>query len=226
MQSNDLKFKKVLVVGAGGVGCNVLCHLSGIGIGEIRVCDSDVVDESNFNRQFLYERADIGSPKALIAVKRLAAYAPETRFTAVTERLVCGNAAELLDGCDIAVLACDNIETRLALNAQCTRSGTPLVNAGLEGLFCSAYLYIPGKTACLSCIYGDSSESRDKSTVSACAGAAGSLAARLAQACLEGDTANAGKLMLLDLQSFEMNSIEIKRTADCKVCGEFEGRNV
>ncbi len=221
-QSNSLNSKKVLVVGAGGIGCNVLVHLAGGGIGEICLCDYDTVALSNFNRQFLYSRSDIGSLKAVVAAKKLEAYSPDTRFVPIMQRICKDNAADILQGCSLAVLACDNIETRLVLNEACTKMGTPLVNAGVEGLYGSAYLYIPGKTACLNCIYADSSESRDKSTVSEAAGAAGSLAARLAMAYLKGDFSNAGKLMLLDLQNYELNCVQIKESAGCNVCDKFK----
>lgn len=87
-----LKFAKVLVIGAGGLGCPVLLYLTAAGIGKIGILDSDVVDLTNLQRQVLYKTEDIGKPKATTAAKRLAQMNDTIEIEAVNQKLKKENA--------------------------------------------------------------------------------------------------------------------------------------
>jgi adenylyltransferase/sulfurtransferase len=82
-----LKSTKVLVVGAGGLGCPVLLYLAAAGIGKIGIIDNDAVDLTNLQRQVLYKVEDIGNPKALVATKRLLAMNDSIEVEAILHRL-------------------------------------------------------------------------------------------------------------------------------------------
>lgn len=103
---------KVLVIGAGGLGCPVLSYLTSMGIGIIGIVDDDIVEEKNLHRQVLYDEADIGKLKALSAKEKLAQQNSTTRFTAYTERLNEKNAEAIIADYDIIVDCCDNVATR------------------------------------------------------------------------------------------------------------------
>ena len=79
--------KRVVVVGAGGLGCTILPLLVGSGVGHVRVCDDDVVSLSNLHRQTLYTVAQIGQPKAVLAAEHLRANNPHCDVEVVCERL-------------------------------------------------------------------------------------------------------------------------------------------
>ena len=111
-----LKNAKILVVGAGGLGCPVLQYLSAAGVGNIGIIDGDTVSISNLQRQILYNSDDIGKSKVETAAKKLSVLNPNIKFTTYVENLAKENAIEVLKDYDIIVDGSDNIPTRLLIN--------------------------------------------------------------------------------------------------------------
>ena len=122
-----LKEAKVLMIGAGGLGCPVLQYLVAAGAGTIAIVDNDVVDETNLHRQILYSYADIGTKKALAAQKHLQALNPYVQVLAFPERLGPDNATTLLEPYDLVIDGSDNFPTRYLVNDTCLTLGKPLV---------------------------------------------------------------------------------------------------
>ena len=122
-----LKSAKVLVIGAGGLGCPVLQYLTAAGIGTVGIIDFDLVDESNLQRQILYSIDDIGKNKALAAKNRLEKLNPFVNFTIYQERLTTKNALSLFNQYDIVVDGTDNFSTRYLVNDACLITNKPLV---------------------------------------------------------------------------------------------------
>lgn len=118
---------KVLVVGAGGLGCPVLQYLTAAGIGQIGVVDGDVVSLSNLHRQVLYGVDDIGKEKATVAVAKLQLMNPDVQFEKGATRINPANAIDWVSGYDIVVDCTDNFPTRYLLNDACVLAEKPLV---------------------------------------------------------------------------------------------------
>ncbi|TAM59754.1 MAG: HesA/MoeB/ThiF family protein [Rhodanobacter sp.] len=125
---------RVLVVGAGGLGCPVLQYLAGAGIGRIVVVDHDRVEQSNLHRQPLYTMADIGSLKALAARAALLRFNPTIEVAAVAERLTPANVERLVADADVVVDAADSLAATYILSDACQQIGRPLVSASAVGL--------------------------------------------------------------------------------------------
>ncbi len=126
---NQLKLKeaKVLVVGAGGLGCPALLYLSAAGVGTIGIVDHDEVHLSNLQRQVLFTVSDIGKNKALVAAERLSLLNPEIILTSYPIALSRNNALDILKGYDVILDATDNFQTRYLLNDACVLLNKPLV---------------------------------------------------------------------------------------------------
>jgi adenylyltransferase/sulfurtransferase len=122
-----LKSTKVLVVGAGGLGCPVLLYLAAAGIGKIGIIDNDAVDLTNLQRQVLYKVEDIGNPKALVATKRLLAMNDSIEVEAILHRLKKENALQYIQQYDIVVDCTDNFTTRYLINDICVKLNKPFV---------------------------------------------------------------------------------------------------
>ncbi len=122
-----LQAARVLVVGAGGLGCPVLQYLCGSGVGTIGVVDNDVVSLSNLHRQVLYETGDIGKPKAVVAAERLRKLNPDIQIRRYQERLTSKNALHIIPDYDIIVDGSDNFPTRYLVNDACVLLGKPFV---------------------------------------------------------------------------------------------------
>jgi len=122
-----LKKAKVLVIGAGGLGCPVLQYLTAAGVGTIGIIDDDIVDQSNLQRQILYTIDDIGLSKALTVSKRLSKLNPFVNFKVYQEKLTRENAISLFEQYDIIVDGSDNFSTRYLTNDASIITKKPLV---------------------------------------------------------------------------------------------------
>lgn len=143
-----LKHAKVLVVGAGGLGCPVLMYLTAAGVGNIGIIDFDKVDQSNLQRQILYTTDDVGKYKSLVAKNKLSKQNPYVHFTSYTSAFHFQNALEIVTEYDIIVDGTDNFATRYLLNDVCVKADKPLVAASIfkfEGQL-SVYNYKNGPT--------------------------------------------------------------------------------
>ena len=118
---------KVLVIGAGGLGCPVLQYLAAAGVGTIGIVDFDVIELHNLHRQILYTDKSNGESKAITAQKALQELNPHATFQVFNEKLTAANAAHLLSGFDVIVDGCDNFTTRYLVNDACVQLGKPLI---------------------------------------------------------------------------------------------------
>ena len=132
----DLIRSRVAMVGAGGLGGQVILLLARMGIGYLTVVDHDVFDETNLNRQALCTGKTLGKAKAGEAAKVIASINPGVDVTPHRIRLEESNASELLAGSDVVVDALDNVRGRFILEKESKRLGIPLIHgavAGFEG---------------------------------------------------------------------------------------------
>src|SRR6185295_1013927 len=96
-----LKSAKVLVIGAGGLGCPVLQYLAAAGVGTIGIIDFDVVDKTNFQRQVLYSENDLGQSKAIVAAERINTLNPFVKTEVVNAKLEATNAVEVISNYEL-----------------------------------------------------------------------------------------------------------------------------
>jgi len=122
-----LKASKVLIIGAGGLGCPVLQYLTAAGVGTIGIIDNDKVDQSNLQRQIIFSHNDIGKFKVDAATNNLSRLNPFIKFNSYTERLTRENALELFSKHDIIVDGSDNFSTRYLVNDAAILTNKPLV---------------------------------------------------------------------------------------------------
>jgi sulfur-carrier protein adenylyltransferase/sulfurtransferase len=125
---------RVLVVGAGGLGCAALPYLAAAGVGRLRLVDHDVVEESNLHRQPLYRMSDLGRAKVHAARAALLAMNPAICIEAFAERLTPANAASLAGEADVVIDAADSFAVTYVLSDACRSGGRPLVSASVLGL--------------------------------------------------------------------------------------------
>ena len=124
---NKMAQAKVLVIGAGGLGCPALQYLAAAGVGTIGIVDFDVVEISNLQRQILYSVDDIGKSKAITAAKKLEALNPEIKIESCNIQITNKNALEILENYDIIIDGSDNFATRYLINDACILLDKPLI---------------------------------------------------------------------------------------------------
>lgn len=123
---------KILVIGAGGLGCPALQYLTAAGVGTIGIVDDDVVALNNLHRQVLYSVNDIGLSKAERAADILRQLNPTIKISPYNERLTTQNALQLFDGFDIIIDGTDNFSTRYMINDACVLLNKPLVYGAIS----------------------------------------------------------------------------------------------
>lgn len=210
----------VIVIGAGGLGSAALYYLAAAGIGKITIVDSDDIDESNLNRQILHFTDDIGKPKVLSALRKLLSLNPEIQID-IKHMRITPTTVDLLPEADLIVDCLDNMDTRFVLNKFCVKKGIPIVHAAVEAFEGRLTVIIPGKTPCLACIYaGVPLKKRDFPIMGATAGFFGAAEAMEAIKFLsKKGNILAGKMLIVDLLSWECSIYSTTFNPNCPVCG-------
>jgi len=143
-----LKGAKVLVVGAGGLGCPILQYLAAAGTGLIAIAEYDTVSETNLQRQVLYGPGDIGKLKSIIASGKIELLNNLIETRKLVIRIDASNSLRILKDFDIIVDATDNYESRYIINDSCVILGKPMVHGAVykyEGEV-SVFNYLGGAT--------------------------------------------------------------------------------
>ncbi|HEX4038539.1 MAG TPA: ThiF family adenylyltransferase [Acidobacteriaceae bacterium] len=145
----------VAVVGVGATGAAAASLLARAGVGTLTLIDRDFVEESNLQRQILFEESDARDalPKAEAARRRIAAFNSQVDVQAHVADLVPGNIHDLLGGAALVLDATDNFETRYLLNDYAIEQGKPWIYAAAVGSYAVTMNILPGDTACLACIF-------------------------------------------------------------------------
>lgn len=216
-----LKAAKVLVVGAGGLGCPVLQYLAAAGVGTIGIVDDDVVSRSNLQRQILYADAEVGQPKAELAACKLTAMNPQIRCLAHQVRLGVGNALEWIEPYDLVVDGSDNFATRYLINDACVLLRKPLVYGALytfQGQV-SVFNFNGGPT--YRCLFPkpprpeDSPNCSEIGVVGVLPGLIGCMQANEAIKVITGIGAPlSGKLLIVDALTMQSQTIALQRSAE------------
>ncbi|KAI1659143.1 SUMO-activating enzyme subunit uba-2 [Daldinia decipiens] len=143
---------RVLMVGAGGIGCELLKNLALTGFGEIHIVDLDTIDLSNLNRQFLFRHEHIGKSKALVAKEAAAVFNPNVKIVAHHANIKDVQFhVEWFRGFKVVFNALDNLEARRHVNRMCLAANVPLIESGTTGFNGQVQVIKKGVTACYDC---------------------------------------------------------------------------
>jgi len=146
---------RVVVVGAGALGNEVIKNCALFGIGHLVVIDMDAIELSNLSRSVLFRAGDAGAPKAEVAARAAGELFPGLRVRAIAGDLNHDVGAGLFRWADVVIGALDNREARLSINRACYRAGTPWIDGGIEGLQGVARAFEPPEGPCYECTMSD-----------------------------------------------------------------------
>src|SRR3954454_11697250 len=150
-RQEKLAAARVLVVGAGALGNEVLKNLALLGIGTTLVIDLDVVEPSNLSRSVLFRAEDGGQPKAEVAARRAREINPEVTILAKHGDVITDVGLGTFAAVDVVIGCLDNREARLWVNRQCWKVGTPWVDAGIQEIQGVVKVFVPPGSACYEC---------------------------------------------------------------------------
>jgi len=217
---------RVLVVGAGGLGCPVVLYLAAAGVGQLRVADPDRVDLTNLQRQVAFAMVDLDRPKAEVLAARALAINPRIQVDAVTERLADERLDLAVADADLVIDASDNFATRFAVNRSCVRHGRPLVSgAAIRGEGQVSVFATGPEAPCYACLYDSTSEEpaltcSESGVLGPLVGLIGATQALEAIKLLTGiGTTLSGRLLVLDALVMQWREMRLPKDSECPVCG-------
>lgn len=219
----------VAIVGCGATGAAAAALLARAGVGTLTLIDRDFVEESNLQRQVLFEEEDArnATPKAEAARHRIAAFNSQITVHAHVADLVPANIHELLGGAQIVLDATDNFETRYLINDYAVEKGVPWIYAAAIGSYAATMNILPGETACLACIFpkppsGPVETCDTAGILNTAVNFAASLQVTEALKFLTGNVAAMRRtLFSFDLWTNERSEIAARKAdPECEVCGQ------
>src|ERR1700734_4094371 len=152
-----LTASRITIVGCGATGSVLASLLARAGVGTIRIIDRDYVEPSNLQRQSLFDEADAAEslPKAIAAARKIAAFNSEIVVEPHVADLIPANIGALFEGARLILDGTDNFETRYLVNDYAVKNSLPWIYAAAVGSYGATLNVLPGKTACLACIFPD-----------------------------------------------------------------------
>jgi adenylyltransferase/sulfurtransferase len=218
---------KVLIVGAGGLGCPVALYLAAAGVGTIGIVDCDTVDISNLQRQIAHHTKDLHRPKVESAREKILAINPEVKVRIYQDYLNAGNIREIIRDYDFVVDGTDNFPTKFLVNDACVMEKIPFSHGGILRFDGQTTTVVPDQSACYRCIFREPPPPDAVPTCSQ-AGVLGAIAGMLgtiqAAEVLKYITGTGilltDRLLSFNAKTMDFRKIKLTRQADCPVCGE------
>ena len=215
-----LKRAKVIIAGSGGLGSAVSIYLAAAGLGTIRIVDHDRVELSNLNRQVLHWDSDKGRNKVNSAAEKLSQLNQDIKIEPVEETVNEANISQLVAGFDLIVDAMDNLPTRYLLNKAAIENNIPFVHGAVYGFEGRAMTIIPGKTACLRCVYRGLTPQEKFPVIGVTTGVIGCIqAAEVIKYIVGIGKLLTNRLLVYDGLNMKFTELVVKRDPNCEHCG-------
>lgn len=218
---------KVLIVGAGGLGCPVGYYLAAAGVGRIGMVDNDSVELSNLQRQIAHSVRTLNINKADSAKQTFEALNPDVNVIAIKERLNSKNTMDLFREYDIIVDGTDNFPTRYLINDACVLLKKPLISGAILRFEGQVTTILPGDGPCYRCLFeepppaGLAPSCQEAGVLGVLPGVIGALqATEVLKLILGKGTPLRGNLLIYDALGVDFRKVKIPKNPDCPVCGK------
>lgn len=223
---------RIAIVGCGALGSFHAEALARAGAGTLRLIDRDYVEESNLQRQFLYDESDAAeaTPKAVAASRRLERVNSGVRVVPEVADLSPANIEDLFEEIDLILDGTDNFETRYLINDWAVRNGKPWIYGAAVGSYGVSMPVIPGRTCCFACVYPEPPQGAQPTCETS--GVLGALTATVAawqvaaalKILVDGEPPSR-KITTFDLWAGATRQIAMPAAdPECRVCGRREFR--
>jgi adenylyltransferase/sulfurtransferase len=217
-----LKRAKVFIAGAGGLGSPISIYLTAAGIGSITLVDNDTVELSNLNRQVLHWEKDTGRYKVESAEEKLSQINSDIEIEAQNATLTEDNISNLVNDADLIIDAMDNYPVRYLLNRMALSKKIPFIHGAINGFHGQATTVLPGRSACLRCIFRKAPPPSKFPVIGVTPGIIGLVQANEAIKYLTeiGELLD-GKLLLWDGLTSRTEILEVQRDPKCPACKDY-----
>jgi molybdopterin/thiamine biosynthesis adenylyltransferase/rhodanese-related sulfurtransferase len=218
---------RVLLIGAGGLGSPAAYYLAAAGVGTIGIIDSDIVEESNLQRQILHNTSRVGQYKAESARETIEALNPDVKVITYIERLDETNVAHIIADYDVILDGTDNFPTRYLLNDAAIIANKPVVHGSVFRFEGQLTVFKPHEGPCYRCLYPEPPPAAlapgcaEAGVLGVLPGIIGLLQATETIKLLLGiGEPLVGRLMTYDALAGEFNELRLFRDPNCPACGE------
>jgi sulfur-carrier protein adenylyltransferase/sulfurtransferase len=218
---------KVLLIGAGGLGSPAAFYLAAAGVGTLGIVDSDVVDQTNLQRQILHTTDRIGTPKVESAKQTLEALNPDVKIVGYRERLTSENIDRIIADYDVIIDGADNFPTRYLLNDASVKWNKPVVHGSIYRFEGQITVFKPHEGPCYRCLFPTppppelAPSCAEAGVLGVLPGVIGSLQANEAIKLLLGiGEPLVGRYLLFDALDASFREVKLRRDAECPVCGD------
>ncbi len=218
-----LKEASVMVSRVGGLGSLVAYELAAAGVGKLVLAHGGNIKPSDLNRQLLMTDQALGTSRVESAKKRLLDLNPRMEIEAIPENINDNNASEIVKKADVVVDCAPLFEERFLMNREAVLQNKPLIDCAMYELEAQILTVLPGKTACLSCLYPEWPVvwKREFPVFGAVSGTVGCLGAMEAIKVIAGLGESLGGILLtMDLRDMSFSKIGIEKSENCTVCGK------
>jgi molybdopterin/thiamine biosynthesis adenylyltransferase len=221
---------RVLVIGAGGLGCPALFALAGR-VQTLGIVDDDIVELSNLNRQILHRTEDVGRPKVQSARDAVRRRFPSVNVETLRARVDADNVDAAVRGWDVVVDGTDSFDAKFLINDACVRAGIPLVHGGVVR-FSGQLMSVLRGSACYRCLFeappppGIAPSCQEAGIIGAFAGVIGGLMADEALAILDGKPRLAGAMLIVDGLEDRRRRVAVRPRPGCEACSRSIPREV
>jgi len=218
----------VVIIGCGGLGCNIASLLTRAGVGHIRVVDRDYVELDNLHRQVLFDEEDVerGLPKAIAAAEKLRKANSQVEVEPLVADVHHRNVEEIMIDMDLVLDGTDNFETRYLINDACVKHDTPWIYGGAVGSYGMTMNIIPHQTPCLRCLFvqipppGTTPTCETAGILGAVPALIGAIEANEALKLLTGKGRLNEGLIHIDLWENTFDIFQVARQEACPACGQ------
>ena len=214
-----------LIVGVGGLGSPAAMYLAAAGIGKLVLCDYDIVETSNLQRQIIHNQASVGDNKVDSGRQTLASLNPDCEVEVIGYQLEGDELRQVIDSVDIVLDCSDNYPTRFEVNRCCVETATPLVTGAAIRLEGQIMNYQPAvNSACYQCLYteayGNEESCELEGVLGPVVGVIGTMQALQTLLLLAGlGEELVNRLLLFDALSMEWQGVSLPKNPNCPACG-------
>lgn len=222
-QQEKLITSKVLVMGVGGLGSGVVMNLAALGVGQIKVVDSEVIEEADFNRQLIHKYKNIGRAKVMSAKEWIQDFNPDIKVELDKIKINELNYFNIVEGYDVIVDCFDSYESKYILNEIAYRHKKVLIHGSMQGFCGQVTTIVPTKTGCLSCIMQKPKEFKEE-IVCSLSPVVSTISALQAQEVLKVLTGCGepllNRMLVFDGYKSEFKILPFSKNIACDVCSE------
>ncbi|MEK6607492.1 MAG: molybdopterin-synthase adenylyltransferase MoeB [Myxococcota bacterium] len=216
---------KMLLIGAGGLGCPAGLYLAAAGVGTIGIIDDDVVDESNLQRQIMHSTERVGMAKVESARRTIAGLNPDVKVVPYQTRLSSDNVLEIIKGYDVIVDGADNFPTRYLLNDASVKLGKPVVHGSIDRFDGRVTVFDPKRGPCYRCLFpeppppGMAPNCSEAGVLGILPGVVGVIEATEAIKLVLGKGEPLiGRMLMFDAMKMKFREMKLRKDPSCVVC--------